>query len=81
MMVLPFFALLTLALAEPLVVDLGYARYHGRSTPMGVSQWLGMRYADAPVGSLRFEAPQDPSLMKGTQQATQVRRNPYLCFI
>ncbi|KAJ5286864.1 hypothetical protein N7478_002550 [Penicillium angulare] len=66
-----FFSWFSLAVAQSPVVDLGYASYQGSSTPMGISQWLGMRYAAAPVGDLRFEAPQDPSVVSGTQQATQ----------
>ena len=42
------------------VVDLGYAKYQGTSSPAGIKQWLGMRYAAPPVGDLRFAAPQDP---------------------
>ncbi|KAJ5732063.1 hypothetical protein N7493_003544 [Penicillium malachiteum] len=61
----------SLVLADSPVVDLGYAKYQGRSTSMGISQWLGIRYAAAPVGDLRFEAPQDPAVVSGVQQATQ----------
>lgn len=55
------------------VVDLGYARYEGRTLSNGVTQWLGIRYAAAPTGNLRFAAPRDPPSVKGTQQATKVR--------
>lgn len=41
-------------------VDLGYSHYQGSNGAPGVSQWLGIRYAAAPVGDLRFKAPQDP---------------------
>ncbi|KAJ5915380.1 hypothetical protein N7466_011313 [Penicillium verhagenii] len=59
-----------LALANSPVVNLSYAKYQGRSNS-GISQWLGMRYAAAPVGDLRFEEPEDPSSVTGVQQATQ----------
>ncbi|KAJ5628323.1 Carboxylesterasetype B [Penicillium lividum] len=70
MLVLFFLFSLALASQSP-VVDLGYAKYHGRSNSLGISQWLGMRYAAAPVGDLRFEEPEDPSHVTGVQQATQ----------
>ncbi|KUJ10568.1 triacylglycerol lipase-like protein [Mollisia scopiformis] len=41
-------------------VDLGYSTYQGANGASGVSQWLGIRYAAAPIGNLRFRAPQDP---------------------
>ncbi|KAJ5652924.1 hypothetical protein N7507_010350 [Penicillium longicatenatum] len=42
------------------IVDLGYSQYQGLSLYNGVDEFLGMRYAKAPVGELRFRAPQDP---------------------
>lgn len=71
MLALLFLSLFALALARSPVVHLNYASYHGRSIS-GISQWLGMRYATAPVGDLRFEGPQDPPVVTGLQQATQV---------
>ncbi|KAG4437930.1 hypothetical protein IFR05_006600 [Cadophora sp. M221] len=44
----------------PLTVDLGYSKYQGYHVENGVTQWLGIRYAAAPVGDLRFRAPRDP---------------------
>lgn len=41
-------------------VDLGYAKYQGTSNSNGVSQWLGIRYAQPPLRNLRFRAPADP---------------------
>ena len=76
-MVIPlFFSLLVLVYAQPLVVDLGYASYEGRSSSHGISQRLGMRFAAAPVGEMRFAAPQDPLVLAGVQQASQVRWVP-----
>ncbi|KAI9054419.1 hypothetical protein LZ554_001581 [Drepanopeziza brunnea f. sp. 'monogermtubi'] len=43
-----------------LTVDLGYSRYVGVDAGSGVTQWLGIRYAQPPVGDLKFRAPQDP---------------------
>ncbi|KAJ5677411.1 uncharacterized protein N7477_003044 [Penicillium maclennaniae] len=65
------FFLLSLASAQGPVVHLSYSSYEGSSLSNGVSQFLGMRYAAAPVGDLRFEAPQDPPFKEETQQATR----------
>lgn len=66
-----FFFLSVWAAPQP-IVDLGYARYQGEALPNGISQWLGMRYAAPPVGSLRFAAPQDPHTVDGVQDASAV---------
>ena len=43
------------------IVNLGYARYKGKSDPAtGYDTFFGMRYAAPPVGDLRFSAPQPP---------------------
>ncbi|KAJ5902404.1 hypothetical protein N7495_002932 [Penicillium taxi] len=69
MAILQYFLFLTLACADSLVVNLGYASYQGHSTDNEISQWLGLRYAAPPVGNLRFAAPQDPPVVTGVQQA------------
>ncbi|KAJ4156167.1 hypothetical protein NW754_007791 [Fusarium falciforme] len=44
-------------------VDLGYAKYNGvRLAKSGVDQYLGMRFAQAPVGDLRWRAPKNPKI-------------------
>ena len=44
-------------------VDLGYSRYQGLDLePVGVKQWLGIRFAAPPIGDLRWRAPQDAPL-------------------
>ncbi|RFU75903.1 hypothetical protein TARUN_6365 [Trichoderma arundinaceum] len=53
------------------VVDLGYAKYRGVRLDAGVDQFLGMRFAQAPLGNLRFRAPQDPTPEKSVQDASE----------
>lgn len=65
--------LFALASARQAIVDLGYAKYRGQALSNGVAQWLGIRYAAPPLGSLRFSAPQDPERVYGIQDASQVR--------
>ncbi|KAK5994188.1 Lipase 1 [Cladobotryum mycophilum] len=57
------------------VVDLGYAKYRGVGLKAGVDQFLGMRYAEAPLGDLRFRAPQDPTPQDAIQDAIQDATN------
>lgn len=56
----------------PLAVDLGYSTYQGASLGNGISQWLGIRYAAAPVGDLRFRVPEDPRANSTLQIADTV---------
>jgi Carboxylesterase type B len=71
-MILHQLFLLSLASAQAPVVNLSYSSYEGSSLSNGVSQFLGLRYAAAPVGDLRFEAPQDPPFKRDTQKAKRV---------
>ncbi|KAJ7465886.1 Alpha/Beta hydrolase protein [Mycena latifolia] len=58
------------AAATP-IIDLGYARYQGTiDTSTNITTFLGIRYAAAPTGELRFRAPQPPPNATGVQQAT-----------
>ena len=54
------------------IVDLGYSAYQGSTHNDGISQWLGIRYAAAPIGNLRFAAPQDPIENTTLQEAIKV---------
>ena|ERR1700733_2153786 len=54
-------------------VNLGYTQYQGTNLENGITQWLGMRYAAPPVGSLRFRAPQDPIPNSALQIADTVK--------
>lgn len=53
-------------------VSLDYATYQGRRLPAGVDEYLGLRYAAAPLGDLRFRGPQDPETVSGVQDASKV---------
>ena len=52
------------------IVTTQQGQYSGKALGNGVSQWLGMRYAAAPVGGLRFKAPQKPAKFTGVASAT-----------
>lgn len=67
---LPFFTVAQSS-AQP-TVDLGYAQYAGEDIGNGVSQFLGLRYAKAPVDDLRWAAPRLPDNTTGVMQANQV---------
>jgi hypothetical protein len=54
------------------VIDLGYASYRGSYLENGISQFLGMRYAEPPVGDLRWRAPVEPGMEEDIQQAKKV---------
>ena len=56
-------------------VSLGYATYQGVTLEAGVDQYLGIKYAEAPIGDLRFRAPQDPKFISGVQSASSVSRH------
>ena len=56
------------------IVDLGYTKYRGQAFHDGISQWLGMRYAAAPVGQLRFASPRPAPSMTKVQSALAVSR-------
>lgn len=64
-------------LALDQVVDLGYAKYNGKSLDNGIMRWAGMRYARNPSRQegLRFTAPQDPVQESGISDATSVRQS------
>lgn len=53
------------------VVTLDYGSYQGRLDQENVQVFLGMDYAQPPVGDLRFRLPANVSSFKGVQQATQ----------
>ncbi|KAF9443305.1 alpha/beta-hydrolase [Macrolepiota fuliginosa MF-IS2] len=67
-----FSSLIATAYAAPpsTLVDLGYAQYQGSlNNATGNIQFLGIRFAAAPTGTLRWSAPQLPQTTPGIQQA------------
>ncbi|KAF9468175.1 Alpha/Beta hydrolase protein [Collybia nuda] len=66
--------------ADPVtpIVNLGYATYEGMvNATTGNTEFLGMRFAAAPAGEYRWQAPRAPATVEGIQQAF-VR--PMSCF-
>lgn len=58
---LPWLLAISAVRAVDTLVELDYAKYDGvANDETGVTNWLGMRFASAPVGDLRFAPPQDP---------------------
>ncbi|KAL0950288.1 hypothetical protein HGRIS_010267 [Hohenbuehelia grisea] len=56
---------------SPKVVDLGYIKVQSDlSLVEGVTSFLGVRYAKAPTGDLRWRAPHAPDTIEGTYNAT-----------
>ncbi|PKS10995.1 hypothetical protein jhhlp_002754 [Lomentospora prolificans] len=71
-------ALISLALVAPAMavaplVDLGYTQLQGVSQASGATQWLGVGYAAAPVGVMRFGAPLDPPPTREVVDVTQFK--------
>ncbi|CAE6416958.1 unnamed protein product [Rhizoctonia solani] len=59
-------------------VSLPYARYQGfHNTTSGLDVFLGIRYAEAPIGDLRWRAPKSPTPTNETLRATS---QPAKCF-
>ncbi|KAJ6563667.1 Alpha/Beta hydrolase protein [Mycena vulgaris] len=59
------------ARAQPApIVDLGYAKYQGAVSSSNITHFLGIRYAAAPLGDLRFRAPLPPAHVPGVQDGT-----------
>jgi len=58
---------------HPPLVNLNYTTYEGVRLSNGVNAFLGMRYAAAPVGNLRWRAPVDPLQTEGVEKASRVR--------
>ncbi|KAJ3569027.1 hypothetical protein NP233_g5330 [Leucocoprinus birnbaumii] len=67
-----------LAAQHTTIVDLGYARYQGTvNKASGNLEFLGIRYAAAPTGALRWREPQHPQSTPGVQLANSF---PNICW-
>jgi hypothetical protein len=53
-------------------VDLGYAEYEGNVLDSEIYEYLGIRYAKAPSGDLRWRAPVKPESETKPQKAQEV---------
>jgi len=65
--------------SKPLLSTLSYpsyTSYRGTALPGGVTQWVEMRFAAAPIGDLRFAAPVDPVVNATIQMADEVCNVP-----
>lgn len=63
---------------RPPIVHLDYATYKGDGSG-GIKKFLGMRYAQPPLGDLRFRAPREPLRESVVIEATEVR-HPFPSF-
>ncbi|KAK9772845.1 putative Carboxylic ester hydrolase [Seiridium cardinale] len=66
---LVFSALFIVCEAVLSTVTIGCNSYTGVNNSLGVTQWLGVRYAAPPLGNLRFSPPQDPPCSSINQSA------------
>lgn len=58
---IPWLLAIAAVRAVDTLVELDYAKYDGvANNETGVTNWLGMRFAAAPVDDLRFAPAQDP---------------------
>lgn len=56
--------------ADPTLVSTSFGKLRGVASEDGVMEFLGVRYAQPPLGPLRFQAPVKPSVWEGEQTAT-----------
>lgn len=66
-----FLALVCIARADS-IVDLGYVKYRGNNTFPNTVAFLGIPYAEAPVGDRRFCAPLPLNVVRVSEQADGV---------
>ncbi|KAI6382934.1 hypothetical protein MCOR25_000444 [Pyricularia grisea] len=61
------------------MVDLNYTTYVGTTRQSGINVFLGMRYAEAPVGELRWRAPIEPS-SDGNNRVSRAKEFGPICL-
>lgn len=70
----------TLVNAAAPVVNVSYSKYRGNEPGNDVTHCFGMRYAEPPLGDLRFMPPQDPVRSRQTKNANKVSNSNTLRF-
>ncbi|KAH7383590.1 carboxylesterase type B [Cadophora sp. MPI-SDFR-AT-0126] len=64
--------------ASSLQVDLGYSIYQGfYNEASNINEWKGIRYAAPPIGNLRWQAPQTPTINRSS--IISASSIPYQC--
>jgi len=56
---------------DPLQINLKAGIFTGVATPNGTERWLGIPYAQPPIGILRFKAPLSPKASQEARNASQ----------
>lgn len=57
----------TISSPSALAVDLGYSIYEGSyNATYNLNEWMGIRYAAPPIGNLRWQAPQPPTVNRSS---------------
>jgi carboxylesterase type B len=67
----PHIGLTTIEFSDPLQITLKTGIFAGVATPNGTEKWLGIPYAQPPLGTLRFKAPLFPKASREVRDASQ----------